>query len=137
MKKRVLSLLLSVAMLLSLLCGMSVSAAGAYIRTTSLAVGDRVVLTCEAASMELSSISTTSTKYGIGSPYSGEPGGIMVFEVCNGYSSGTYALKYNGKYLYWTSGNSLATNATKSANTSWTVTFSNGNAIIKNAKDPT
>ena len=136
MKKRVLSLLLSVAMLLSLLCGMSVSAAGAYVRTTSLAVGDRVVLTCEAVSMELSSISTTSTKYGIGSPYSDEPGGIMVFEVCNGYSSGTYALKYNGKYLYWTSGNSLNLNATLSEKTSWKITFDrSGNATILNSSD--
>ncbi len=138
MKKRVISLILSVAVLLSLLCGLgsSVSAAGAYVRTTSLSIGDRVVLVCETVSMELSSISTTSTKYGIGSAFSGEPGGIMVFEVCQGYSNGTYAFKNNGKYLYWTSGNSLNLNATLSAKTSWTVSFDrSGNATVLNSSD--
>ncbi len=138
MKKRVLSLLLSAALLLSLLSGMGlcVSAAGGYVKADSLAVGDQVILVCEDAATELSSISTTSTKYGIGTSYSGEPGGIMILEVCQGYSSGTYAFQYNGKYLYWTSGNSLNLNATLSAKTSWTVTFdSSGNAAIVNSSD--
>lgn len=138
MKKRVLSLLLTVSLMLSLLCGFgtSASAAGAYVKTTSLSIGDRVVFTSETVSMELSSISTTSTKYGIGSAFTGEPGGIMVFEVCQGYSSGTYAFKNNGKYLYWTSGNSLNLNATLSAKTSWIVSFDrSGNATILNSNN--
>lgn len=140
MKKQFLSLLLCVALLVSLLSGLGLTATatGGYIKATSLAVGDRVVLVCESKAMELSSISTTSTKYGIGTSYSGEPGGIMILEVCKGYSSGTYAFKTNGKYLYWTSGNSLNVNATLSAKTSWSVTFdSSGNATILNSSDTT
>ena len=136
MKKRVLSLLLSVVMLLSLLSGlgMTASAAGDFVKVTSLSVGDRVVLVCESASSELSSISTTSTKYGIGTEFSGEPDGIMLLEVCDGYLAGTYSFKTkDDKYLYWTSGNSLNVNATKSEKTSWTVSFdSEGNATILN-----
>ena len=66
MKKRLLSLLLSLAILLSLCTGlgMSASAAGKFVKATSLAIGDRVVLVVESESKELSSISTTSTKYG-------------------------------------------------------------------------
>ena len=105
-------------------------------KATSIAVGDVVYLVCESKGMELSSISTTSTKYGIGVAYTGTPAGAMKLTVVAGSTSGTYAFKTeDGKYLYWTSGNSLATDATLNANTSWTVTFSNGNAVIKNAKD--
>ncbi len=139
MKKRVLSLILAVVMILSLLSGlgMSASAAGDFVKVKSLSVGDRVVLVCEATSSELSSISTTSTKYGIGTAFSGEPSGIMLLEVCAGYLSGTYAFKTKeGKYLYWTSGNSLNVNGTLSEKTSWTVSFdSSGNATILNRSD--
>ena len=79
MRKRFLSLLLSVSLLLSLLScvGLTATAAGGYSKATSLSVGDRVILVCENVSMELSSISTTSTKYGVGTAYSGTPGGIL------------------------------------------------------------
>ena len=104
-------------------------------KATSIAAGDVVLLVCESKNMELSSISTTSTKYGIGVAYTTSPAGAYELTVEAGSSSGTYSLKNNGKYLYWGSGNSLATNTTKSANTSWSITFSNGNATIKNAND--
>ncbi len=104
-------------------------------KATSIAAGDVVLLVCESKKMELSSISTTSTKYGIGVAYTTTPAGAYQLTVEAGSSSGTYSLKNGSNYLYWTSGNSLATNATKSANTSWSITFSNGNATIKNAKD--
>lgn len=88
--------------------------------------------------MELSGISTTSTKYGIGTAYSSTPAGAYALTVEAGSTSGTYSFKCpNGQYLYWTSDNSLATNATKSANTSWKITFSGGNATILNANDNT
>ena len=87
--------------------------------------------------MQLSAISTTSTKYGIGQSYSDTPADTYALTVVQGYTSDTYAFKTSdGKYLYWTSGNSLATNATLNANTSWKVAFdSSGNAIIQNAKN--
>ncbi len=138
MMKRILSLVLALCLLLSLGTGLSfeASAAESYTKVKSLSVGDQVVLVCETASTEMSAISTTSTKYGIGTAYSGTPGGLMLLEVCQGATAGTYAFKNNGKYLYWSSGNSLNLNATLNANTSWTVTFdSSGNAAILSSAD--
>ena len=107
-----------------------------YTKASSIAVGDVVVLVYESGKMELSGISTTSTKYGIGTAYNTTPAGAYALTVEAGSTSGTFSFKCpNGQYLYWTSGNSLATNATKSANTSWKVTFSNGTPTIVNAKD--
>ena len=106
-------------------------------KATSIAAGDVVLLVCESQKMELNGISTTSTKYGIGTAYTTTPAGLYELTVEAGSTSGTYSFKKGSNYLYWNSGNSLATNTTKSANTSWTVTFSNGNATIKNGKDAT
>ena len=106
-------------------------------KATSIAAGDVVLLVCESKKMELSGISTTSTKYGIGTAYTTTPAGLYELTVEAGSTSGTYSFKKGSNYLYWNSGNSLATNTTKNANTSWTVTFSSGNATIANAKDAT
>ena len=139
MKKRVLSLLLAVALLMSLVpvLGVPASAAGSFVKATSLSVGDKVVFVCENASTELYRFAGSSTKYGDGNPYSDAPGGIMVFEVCDGYLPGSYAFKNkDDKYLYWTSGNSLYLNKTLSEKSSWNVTFdSSGNATILNRSD--
>ena len=111
---------------------------GAYEKASSIAVGDVVVLVYENEKKELEGISTTSTKYGIGVSYTTTPAGAYELTVEAGSTSGTYSFKCpNGQYLYWSSGNSLATNASKSANSSWKVTFSGGNAAILNAKDNT
>ena len=101
-------------------------------KATSIAVGDVVALVCESKKMELSSF---SSNYGVGTAYTSTPTGLYELTVESGSSTGTFSFKKGTTYLYWTSGNSLATNATKNANTSWTVTFSNGNATILNAKD--
>jgi len=108
-------------------------------KATSIAVGDNVVIVCESKKMELSSFSTTSTIYGIGTAYTTTPAGTYALEVVEGTSAGTYAFKTSdGKYLAWSSGNSLKTSTTIDANSSWTVTFdANGNATILNSKDAT
>ncbi|MBR4308842.1 MAG: hypothetical protein IKT58_04510 [Oscillospiraceae bacterium] len=125
-------------MLLSLWSGVhpTAKAAGNYTKTNALSVGDIVVMVCETAGTELSGISTTSTKYGLGTAFSGDPGGLMLLEVCAGSESGTFAFKNNGKYLFWSSGNSLNVNGTLNANSSWKITFdSSGNATMANAAD--
>lgn len=133
--KRVILILAMVALLVGCFAFAS-SAADTYEKATSIEVGDTVILVCESAKMELSAISTTSTKYGLGVAYTSTPAGVMPLEVVAGSTAGTFAFKTSvGSYLYWSSGNSLNVNNTLSANTSWTVTFSNGNAVIKNAKD--
>ena len=54
----------------------------------------------------------------------------------NGYSTGTYAFKNSeGKYLAWTSGNSLKVTDTLSNNSSWTIEINSGTSTIKNYKD--
>jgi len=109
---------------------------GGYELATSIAVGDKVILVCKDAGMELSGISTTSTKYGIGTAYSEIVQELYVLEVVAGSPEGTYAFVNNGNYLCWKSGNSLTTSATIDANSSWKVSFDEGgNAIILNAKD--
>lgn len=139
---QLLSCVANLRLLLVMLLTLCVSAEvwGEYTKATSIAVGDVVVLVYESGSTkkELSGISTTSTKYGTGVDYTTTPTGKYELTVEAGYSSGTYSLKNtSGSYLYWSSGNSLNVNDTKNANTSWTVTFSSDNAVIKNAKDAT
>ena len=115
-----------------------VEAAETYIKADSIQVGDTVLLVCESKKMELSSISTTSTKYGIGVAYTTAPAGKYPLTVVQGSSAGTYALQNSsGSYLYWTSGNSLNVNSSLTANTSWKITFSSGNATVLNGKDNT
>ena len=96
------------------------------------AIGDNVALYSEAASMELSGISDTSTKYGIGTAYSGSPIGAYALTVEEGSKTGSFAFKNGDNYLSWTSGNSLATNASKSNNTSWFVISYDDHMIISN-----
>ena len=110
---------------------------GAYTKATSLQAGDKIVLVCEAKTMELTSISTTSTKYGVGTGYSSSPTGTYAFDVVAGSETGSFSFKTGSNYLRWNSGNSLDVAATSVAkNSSWEVTFdASGNATIKNAND--
>ena len=101
-------------------------------KASSIAVGDEVVLVYETGKMELSSFSSSSTIYGIGSSYSTSPSGSYSFNVVTGSSAGTFAFERDGKYWNWSSGNSLNTSTSISESSSWTVSFSSGNAIIAN-----
>ena len=105
----------------------------------SISVGDTVYLAAgETYNKELNGISSTSTKYGIAAAYTDEPAKLDALIVCEGNSTGTFAFKDSSDmYLYWGSGNSLNHNSTLSDNTSWNVSFSEGNASIVNATDAT
>ena len=112
------------------------AASGSWEKASSIAADDVVVFVCEGVSKELTSISTTSTKYGIGSSYTSSPSGTYSFTVESGSSTGSYSFKNGSKYLNWETGNSLNTDGTsKSGNTSWTVSFTDGNATVLNAAD--
>ncbi len=109
---------------------------GEIAKATSISVGDVVYLVYEEDKYELDGISTTSTKYGIGTSYTSTPNKLYPLEVVNGNAEGSVAFKNNDSYLnYSGSSNTLNKNATLSDNTSWTVTFSGGNAIIKNVNN--
>lgn len=103
------------------------------------------LMVCDSKKMVLSGISTTSTKYGIGSAVDITDNKIEATETLASYqvvlspgsTSGSYLMKFKGSYLYWGSGNSLATNANNNSNTNWLLSVSNGNVTIKNCKDNT
>ena len=122
-----------------LLNAINIEVPASFAVTNSISIGDTVYLAAgETYNVELSGISTTSTKYGIATSYIEAPAKLDALTVCEGYSDGTYAFKdKDNQYLYWGSGNSLNHNGTLSDNTSWNVTFSNGNASIVNATDAT
>ena len=120
----------------------SAAAGPVWKRATSVTAGKEYLLVCESKNMYLTSISTTSTKYGIGSSVTISSGTITsvvaesaILTAEAGSADGTYSFKMGSSYLYWSSGNSLATNASKSANSSWKVTISNGTFTIVNGKD--
>lgn len=106
-------------------------------KATSIAVGDKVILVYETDSKELGGISSTSTKYGLGEAYTGTPTGVFPLDVVQGKTTGTFALMNGSNYLSWTSGNSLTTTGSLTDNSSWNITFSNGDAVIKNSSDET
>ena len=134
--KKLISILLVAMLIIGMFPATALTAFAAdYELATSIAVGDTVLLVCKSKTMELNGISTTSTKYGLGVAYTGSPAGKYVLTVEAGSTSGTFSFKNGSNYLNWSSGNSLSTSTSKSANSSWTVTFSGDNAIIKNAKD--
>lgn len=106
-------------------------------KASSIALGDQVILVYESGKKELSGIAGSSTKYGEGTDYSSTPAGAYLLEVVAGSEASTFALKHGSEYLQWTSGNSLNVKTSIDANSSWTITFSSGNATIKNAADNT
>ena len=106
---------------------------------TSIKVGDKVILASVAKKVEFSGISTTSTIYGLKENYEGNvPEGIEILEIVAGSDQGSFAFKMSdGRYLNWSSGNSLSTATSISKNSSWTVEFDGDIAIIKNVGDST
>ena len=105
------------------------------VKATSITIGDEVILVYENGDTkkELSGFSSTSTVYGTVADYTTTPAGTYAFQVVAGSSTGTYALKHGSVYAYWSSGNSLSSSGTLNANSSWSISFNNGNAIIANA----
>ena len=110
----------------------------AYDRASSINGGDQVIFGNTAETHYMNGISTTSTKYGTVAAYSGRPGTDNVFTVVAGSADGTVAFKgSDGKYLTWTSGNSLNVATDVTANSSWTVSFDGTVATIANVSDST
>lgn len=112
------------------------AADGTYEKATSIDVDDKVLLVYETGKKELSGITTSGTKYGIGAGYSGAPAGVYPLDVVKGSTSGTYAFKNGSNYIAWSSGNTLQTQTSLNNNSSWSVLFEeNGDATISNKAD--
>ena len=101
-----------------------------YEKATSISAGDTVLLVCETTKGELSGITTVGTYVS----YETTPAGSYPLDVVAGSGTNTYSFKNGTNYLAWSSGNSLSTSTTKNSNSSWTVSFSSGNAIINNSQ---
>ncbi len=101
------------------------------------------LLVCENQNLALSSISSTSTKYGIGAEVSISNEQILSDPTTNAYkvviagatdNGDGYTLMLSDIYLAWTSGNSLTTANSESDNSRWTISAgaTSGNWIIAN-----
>lgn len=105
----------------------------------------KYLLVYETGNKVLSSISTTSTKYGVGTEVTITDGKIQAtadvmsyqIEITKPSSVDEYLMNFGGQYLTWTSGNSLNVATSVSDNTTWTIAVSDGNATITNKKDKT
>ena len=123
MKKFLLSL---IVMVLSVL-----SAHADWEKTTSIAVGDVVVLAYddENVSKELSEVTSSGTTIGVVADYKTSPVGTYPLTVVAGSTEGSFAFKTSeDTYLAWSSGNSLKTIDEVTDASSWTVSFTEAGA---------
>ena len=116
---------------------------GNWIKASNIQIGDEVTLVEENTGKALSDfyLVENKTHYGIGesvtisdSVFSSENGYRLT--VCQGSANNTFAFRTgDDKYLCWKSGNSLTVSEDVTSESSWTVTFENGEATITNKGD--
>ena len=104
-------------------------------KADSIAVGDVVYFVCESKGYEMSGFNGTS--YATGEAYGDNATGKYAWTVVAGSEEGTFAfVNADGKYMCWTSSNSLKAVDQLDVNSSWNVTFDDaGNVVVLNAKD--
>ncbi len=114
MKKRILSMILAIAMIASVFAGIAVTASaaeGTYVRADSVAAGDIVIM----ANPDGTSVFTEITSNNIGSRADATPNGDVLVSaeaaqltVEAGATEGSIALKMaDGMYIGWSSGNTI------------------------------
>lgn len=112
---------------------------GSYVKYTSLSVGDTVTIVCEADTTQLAGIvKISSNDVGDYAYYDPSPASLYDLTVEEGSSVGSFAFATSeSKYLTWSSGNTLTLSEDITDNSSWTVSFDEGNANINNIADST
>lgn len=100
---------------------------GSYQKKTSVAVGDTVVIACDTAGTQMAGISSS---IGVFVYYDLAPADVCVFTLESGTENDSYALKHDDKYLKWTSDANIGFEDNKTANSSWTISFDDDDAII-------
>ena len=110
--------------------------------TSQLVAGKRYIIVYEDSPVAMGAISSTSTKYGLSIPESGnfaysdgvvqltEGTGVKVLTL--GGNDGAWTFSMDGATLSWSSGNSLTT---ASSGNLWTIGFDGNNVIISNNSD--
>lgn len=104
----------------------------------SFEVGDDVALFTAGVSMELTGISDSSTKYGLGASYVTKPNGTYLLTVEEGNTTGSFSFNHDGSYLYH-SGSSAMLNvkSAKDDNSSWYVVSYDDYDLLVNVASPT
>ena len=112
--------------------------------TTTVAVGDQVVIiqvdnnTTELTGFRSDKVITDNNNYGTYAAYNTTPSATLVWTIEEGASDGTFAFKNGNYYLnLGDNQNYLSCSTTKNANSSWTITESNGRAVVTNVQYPT
>lgn len=107
-----------------------------YEGTTSIAAGDTVVFGYIDGSTkkELSGVTTSGTTIGTVTDFTGTaPAGVYPLTVAGGSSEGSFAFQNSeGKYLSWSSGNSLTTSSDIDNASSWIIAVSSGSVRLQN-----
>ena len=103
---------------------------------TSIKVGDKVILACDAKKVEFNGFPSGKT-YGEYVNYTDLPAGAVVLEVEAGSQDGTFALKMpDGAYLqHKGSKNTLTASNEINNNSSWNISFNGETATITNVAD--
>ena len=103
-----------------------------------------LVVELEGGAKAFSGFSTTSTVYGLGADVSSVMGVITNDETVAAYAlqiapatvtTGAYTIKWGSKFFNWTSGNSLNGVDAETANANWTLSFTEGHSVIRNAAE--
>lgn len=120
------------------------SGSDTYTKVTSasdLEVGAEYLIVYETDEVALAAISDTNTKYGTRESVTissetititNEPVAVLTLGLGNNDENWSFKSSLDDKYLYWGSGNSLNSNANLSDNTSWTLSFDNGDLVMTN-----
>ena len=147
MKKRILSMILAIAMVASIFAGIAVTATAAegnYVLTDALAVGDVVILATADGANVFTGIGGNAAKP-IGSAVAATPVGDVLtsaeaaaLTVEAGSVEGSVAFKMeDGTYLAAMNGNYLTANEAVADESSWIVTYEEGVASVLNVKEST
>lgn len=104
---------------------------GSLVKKTSVSVGDTVTFVCESEGTQLSGIASSIGQYVF---YSTSPADIFMFQLEEGSETNSFALKHDDKYLSWTgNGANISLVDEITTNSSWTISFDEGNAVVSNA----
>ncbi len=145
MKKRILSLILAIAMVASIFAGIAVTASAAegnYVLTDAPAVGDVVILASADGTRVFTGIGGTAQKPIGSAAEAALVNGVLTsaeaaaLTIEAGSAEGSFAFKMeDGMYLGWKSGNYLYAMDAVSDETSWIVTYEEGVATVQNVLD--
>lgn len=112
---------------------------GGWTKASSIAAGDVVVLVNEDNKAELTACGTSTTGYGTGekNTWTTTPNGTYPLTVEAGAADGTFSFKNGTNYLCYnsdatSSANYMWTITDKTNYSSWTVTYSSGDFILRN-----